>query len=319
LLSLPLEQLRRNAPAIDAAERVPRQTLQQLAQLGLFRLTGPADVVWDTSEALAVACGTTNFVQAQHQGASRFLASNPAHELEPYLEGTRLCGVAFAHLRRPNSPVQVERRPNELIFRGEAPWFTGWGIFDDVVLAGREQDGTDTYAVVPLSHPGIRPGQQLQLSAIHASSTVSLTLEDVVVPESSFVLRQTREEMAERDFRSQLGYAALPLGLTREACRIMAQQRSQDTVMERFLQRASALRVRALAWSEDPEEALQIRAAANVLAHQAAQAAVVSVGGLANVLRHPACRLVREASFYFLTQLNEPLRARYLRLLEHSS
>lgn len=51
-----------------------------------------------------------------------------------------------------------------------------------------------------------------------------------------------------------------------------------------------------------------MRSAANQLALQAAQAAVVSVGGVANQLYHPAGRLLREASFCFLTQLNGPLR-----------
>lgn len=319
MLPLPLDQLRRDAPTLDGAERVPRETLRRLGEIGLYRLSGPPEIVWDVNEALAGACGTTNFVQAQHQGAIRFLSCNPEHDLEPYLQGTRLCGVAFAHLRRPQSPVSVRRQEDRLIFDGEAPWFSGWGIFDDVVLAGRLEDGTDLYALVPLDTPGIRAGEPQQLSAINASSTVSLGLHSVTVPAQAFVLQQTRAQMAERDFRSQLGYAALPLGLTREACRIIGEHRPQEPAVASFLQRADALRQRALSWNEDPQEALDIRAGANILGQQAAQAAVIAVGGLANQLRHPACRLLREASFYFLTQLNESLRASYLHRLQQSS
>lgn len=95
--------------------------------------------------------------------------------------------------------------------------------------------------------------------------------------------------MAGRDFRSQLGYTALPLGLVREAAGFVQPQ----PVRRRLLERAAELRRRALAWTDSPEEALEIRAGANVLALQAAQAAVVSCGGQANQLRRPANRLLR--------------------------
>lgn len=333
LLQLPLDELRRRAPAVDAAGRLPREVLQELGQLGLYRLALDTELggtaasppeLWDISEALAGACGTTNFVQAQHQGAIGFVlrSSNQplvAAVLPRLLSGERLCGVAFAHLRRPDSPVHVRQDGEHLVFDGEAPWFTGWGVFEDVVLAGRQADGVDVYALVALDTPGIGGGEPVALSAINASSTVSLALENVRVPATQKLIQQTRAEMAQRDFRSQLGYAALPLGLAREACRVIEQQRPGEPSAAHFLRCADQLRSRALSWSGDEDAALQIRTEANLLAHRAAQAAVITVGGRANQLRHPACRLVREASFYFLTQLNESLRSRYLDAIAHSS
>lgn len=105
-----------------------------------------------------------------------------------------------------------------------------------------------------------------------------------------------------------------------EACRLIEERRPGSVVVERFLTSCRDLRARALAWKGNEQEALEIRSQANLLGQRAAQAAVISVGGQANQFEHPACRLLREASFYFLTQLNEPLREAYLaRLAEPSS
>lgn len=309
-----LERFRTAAVETDRSGRLPLEHLRELGRAGVYRLALPCErgglaaapeLVWEVNESLAAACGSTHFVQAQHQGGLGFLLrGNPELLSEVYLSGQRLCGVAFAHLRRPQSPVTVETTSSGWVFRGEAPWFSGWGLMDDVVLAGRDEQGQDIYALVPLAQQGIQMRESPPLSAIQASATVSLRLHDLVVPRAALVLTQTVEEMARRDFRSQLSYTALPLGLVREAAGFLA----EDRVRRHLLERAAELRFRALAWVEDPAEALEIRASANLLALQTAQAAVVSCGGQANQLQHPANRLLRESSFYFLTQLNAPLR-----------
>ena len=309
-----LEQFRTAAVETDRSGRLPLQHLRELGRAGVYRLAvgvergglgAPPEVLWEVNESLAAACGSTHFVQAQHQGGLGFLLrGNAALLQEAHLSGQRLCGVAFAHLRRQQSPVTVTTVSEGWVFRGEAPWFSGWGLMDEVVLAGRDEHGQDIYALVSLAQDGIEMRESPPLSAIQASATVSLVLNDLLVHSDALVLTQTLEEMARRDFRSQLGYSALPLGLVREAQRFL----QDDRLRRRLREKAAELRRRALAWKEDPDEALEIRASANLLALQAAQSAVVSCGGQANQLQHPANRLLRESSFYFLTQLNVPLR-----------
>lgn len=314
LLQPLLDLFRTAAVETDRSGRLSLQHLHQLGEAGVYRLAVPLErggldagpeLRWEVNESLAGACGSLHFVAAQHQGGLGFLLrGNPDLLTSEHVQGRRLCGVAFAHLRRPKSPVEVETTATGWIFRGQAPWFSGWGLMDEVVLAGRDEGGRDIYALVPLRQAAIEACPLPELSAMQATATVSLRLHDLVIPSASLVLIQTLEEMAQRDFRSQLSYAALPLGLVREARRWIQNAR----VLEVLRRRADLLRQRALAWVDDPAEALEIRAAANVLALQAAQAAVVSCGGLANQLEHPANRLLREASFYFLTQLSPPLR-----------
>ena len=317
-----LEEFRAAAVDTDGSGRLPRRHLEALGQAGVFRLAvpvekgglaAPAEVLWEVSDSLAAACGTTNFGQAQHQGAIGFLVRSQneglvSEVLPDYLDGSRLCGVAFAHLRRPTSPLHVQRDDHRFVLVGEAPWFTGWGLMDDVVLAGRDDDGQDIYMLAPLRDPSVQATTPLALAAINSSATVSLHISELGLAEGRWVLTQTLEEMARRDFKSQLGYSSLALGLVREACRLIDEARADHAVVEHLQAEAAQLRRRALAWNEDREEALNVRCLSNHLGLRAAQAAVVAVGGRANQLHHPAGRLLREASFYFLTQLNEPLR-----------
>lgn len=307
-----LEQFRTAAVETDRSGRLPLSHLRELGRVGVYRLAVPTargglqaepDLLWEVNESLAGACGSTHFVQAQHQGGLGFLLrGNPDLLSAAHLAGERLCGVAFAHLRRPQSPVQVETTAEGWVFRGQAPWFSGWGLMDEVVLGGRDESGRDIYVLVPLR--GLEAIALPELSAIQASATVALCLNELFVPRRALVLTQSLEEMAARDFRSQLGYTALPLGLVREACRFI----QSEGLRQHLLGRVSQLRRLALEWTQRPADALEIRAEANLLALRAAQAAVVSAGGQANQLSHPANRLLREASFYFLTQLNLPLR-----------
>lgn len=310
-----LEQFRADAVETDRSGLLPKSHLQQLGQIGLYRLAlpvergglaAPADILWEVTESLAAACATTHFVQAQHQGGLGFLLRSANQQLlhEAYLDGRRFCGVAFAHLRRAQSPLHVAHGPEGYRLEGEAPWMTGWQLMDDVVLAGRDDQGQDIYLLAELGEAAIEAVPSPLLSAIQASNTVALRVRGLQLSQQRWVLSQTLEEMARRDFRSQLGYAALPLGLVREACRWI----DSKSVLQRLRGLAAGLRQRALGWQGDEQEALDVRSGANQLALQAAQAAVVSVGGVANQLYHPAGRLLREASFCFLTQLNGPLR-----------
>ena len=314
-----LETFRSRACETDRSRQLPRQHLEELGRIGVYRLGiavdrgglgAPPEVLWEVSESLAAACATTHFVQAQHQGALGFLLRSPRHELldAAYLDGRRLCGVAFAHLRRPHSPLTVQQDGDSYLLRGQAPWMSGWNLMDDVVIAGRDGQNQDLYFLAELSDSSLQARQWPLLGAIEASNTVSLEVSDLKVPASRLVLSQTLEEMARRDFRAQLGYAALPLGLVREACRRIEEGRPGHAAVAQLAGRAARLRQRALAWTGDDGEALDIRAESNLLGLQAAQAVVVAAGGSANQLYHPASRMLREASFYFLSQLNEPLR-----------
>ena len=74
-----LEQLRTAAVETDRSGRLPVQHLRALGRAGVYRLavpvergglSAPAELLWEVNESLAAACGSTHFVQAQHQGGA---------------------------------------------------------------------------------------------------------------------------------------------------------------------------------------------------------------------------------------------------------
>lgn len=322
------ELIAARAEESDRSSLVRRENFQLLARAGYNRMlldqqTCPK-IAWGCIESLAAACGVTSFVQAQHSGAIGFLSrglSQPGAEraVEDLLCGDRLCGVAFAHLRRPVSPVAAYTTSGGYLFEGEAPWFSGWGLMDQMVLGGRTPEGLNIYALVDCVQSGVQALESEALMAMNASGTVGLKICNLFVPEQQVVLRQTPQEMEQKDFGSVVRYAAPPLGLVEASSRHL-QNMGLNQGASNLREQAQQIRSEAWAWPQRPDEqlALEIRVRANQLALNAAQAAVVASGGAANRVGHPAGRWLREASFYFLTQLTAGLKMRAIEKLSQS-
>ena len=311
------------AQQTDRAALVPREHLTALGELGVYRwaVDAPFQVQWLAAEILAGGCGVTHFVQTQHQSAIGILHRSGNERLqelllEPLTAGTRFGGVCFAHLRRAGPPaVRVERDGDSLVFNGEAPWFTGWGLMEEMMLAGTTPEGRFLSVMCPATGPGLTASAPMQLAVFGASTTVSVRFENFRVEGWRELMTVDPAEMAVSDVYITLKNTAQPVGLVHAAARLLEKARC-GWAGERFVEEALALRQRAFAWQPgDAEEALSIRAGANFLAVRAAQAAVVASGGAANGLDHPAQRLAREAMFYGLPQLTAALKEAELKAL----
>ena len=299
-----------------------------LAAAGMFRLPvasalggleAPPDLLWDVTEALSAGCGVTQFLQTQHLSAVALVSRTEnealrSESLPDLMNGRQLAGVAIAHLRRPKA-VQVERVGDRVVFDGVAPWFTGWGAMDSVALAGTLPDGRYLYVLIPTA--GLLASEPMRLCAMSAASTVSLDLRGLEVASDRILLVQTPEEMRQADAGRVLRHSAQPLGVVRAAVAILRarSEGSARAAADSFELQGDPLRALARQWSGDPPSAYRIRARANALAGRAAQAALVASGGAGNDLAHPAQRLVREAMFYTLTQLDAQLKDEALAVL----
>lgn len=311
------------AQETDRAALVPREHLTALGQLGVYRwaVDAPFQVQWLAAEILAMGCGVTHFVQTQHQSAIGILHRSGNERLqelllEPLTAGTRFGGVCFAHVRRAGPPaVRVERDGDSLVFNGEAPWFTGWGLMEEMMLAGTTPEGRFLSVMCPAEGPGLTASAPMQLAVFGASATVSVRFENFRVEGWRELMTVDPAEMAVSDVYITLKNTAQPVGLVHAAARLLEKARC-GWAGEKFVAEALALRERAFAWQPgDAVEALSIRASANFLAVRAAQAAVVASGGAANGLDHPAQRLAREAMFYGLPQLTAALKEAELKAL----
>jgi alkylation response protein AidB-like acyl-CoA dehydrogenase len=335
--AIAVELLAPAAEATDQAELLPAGHLDRLAVAGLLGLAIPVEyggrgaprpVVREYQEILAAACGVTTFVQMQHVSAGGLIAGgeNEAlkRELLPLMAaGARRCSLAFSHLRRPGPPmVRAARDGDAWTFDGVAPWLTGWGRMDEVVLAGTLADGRFLYVVAPLAESeGLRASPPMRLCAMSASGTVSLTLQGFRVPADRYLKTVTPEQMRANDLAAALGPTAFSLGVARAAAASVAalgDQRGSAALQEAaaaLVAEVTAAREDVDRWAERVDspsyaaEAFRVRAWCIELGVRAAHAAAVAAGGSANRLDHPAQRRYREALAYTLLAQTRDVQA----------
>ena len=139
-------------------------------------------------EELAGGCLTTTFVWLQHRGLVMTLAAegSPAALRARWLglacRGEVRGGIALTGLI-PGPPL-LRARPAAGGWRldGEAPWVTGWGLMDLLLVEARGPgDSVVSLILDAAACPGLTVTRQ-RLSAVNASVTVRLGFNDVVIP-----------------------------------------------------------------------------------------------------------------------------------------
>ena len=318
-----------NAAKWDQSDASPMVNIKHLADAGLLGLSTPSayggagaprSVLREYTETIAAVCGVTNFLQGQHQSAASLIASGENEDLKhgilPLLaRGEALCGVAFAHLRRPGPPtMRAFEVEDGWVFDGAAPWFTGWGVFSHCMLGGTLTDGRLLFVVIPLAESEhLCASEPMRLCAMNASSTVSLTCRELRVDRNQYMKTISREQMARNDEAAILVVLPQTFSVTSASIALLRKyletrhNKRIEAAADALTEELSRLRSEGARWfdhsitQEYKENALRIRAWAIDLGVRAAHAAVIAGGGGANNLGHPAQRLFREAMFYTLT------------------
>lgn len=345
----------------DRAALVPRSNLEALGDAGLHGLFGPAafegglaadaPAARPVVEAVAGACGATAFVWAQHNGAVRRLAggSGPGRDrwLAACCRGEALAGIGFAYLRRPG-PATVRATPlrgGGWRIDGEAPWITGWGLVDVLVILARvEEEAATTEApadtvvsvlVDRLDRASIRPEAPQRLAVMGATGTVALGFDGLEVSPDDVIDVADARGWSRRERLGSLLPAPAPLGVADRAIRLLeplaerqpAVAEARDALARELTERRRiadaiaerSVRVVAQPASDDDDalvaEGSAERARGLDLARRATDVLVASTGGGAMDLAHPAQRLSREATFYLIQAQTAELRVRTLRTL----
>ena len=284
----------------DAADLVPEANLDALADAGLYGMAAPAEIggfdlgrvdANDVIETLASGCLTTTFVWIQHHNPVRAVAKSATPGirdawLEPLARGSKRAGIARAG-ERPGPPVlAAERTADGLVLNGEAPWVTGWGLIDVVLVAARE--GDDVVRVLMDAVPAeTLEAERQRIVAANASGTVTLRFRDHPVPAERIVETEPLEAVLARDPEGLRTNGSLSLGVISRCCSILGPSALDD---------ALAAARRALD-SGTPTTLPGARARAAALALRAAGALTVAEGGRGILMDHHAQRLAREALF----------------------
>ncbi len=293
-----------DAMRVDRLDVLPVTHLDALAALGLYGAPVPVQAgglgldlaaFCAVVEELASGCLATTFVWLQHRGLVMTLAAEgtPAalrdRWLGPACRGEVRGGIALTGLI-PGPPL-LRARPSAGGWRldGEAPWVTGWGLIDLLlVLARGPGDSIVSLILDAAAHPGLTVTRQ-RLSAVNASVTVRLGFDDVAVPGERFA-GQERFDPAEslRPDRMRIN-GSLALGVAGRCARLLGPGPLDGEV--------DACRERLDAAVADAAAMAEARAAASELAVRAAAALAVRDGSRAVAVDQHPQRLSREALF----------------------
>lgn len=320
------------ANEIDSNPDTLMQALQGLRDLGLLALRVPhnwggkevsEETFSDFQELVARYSGALAFLQTQHQSAAAMLAASSNSVLkQEYLprigKGELLVGVGFSQLRRGGEPLTLAKLvPGGYQLDGVVPWVTGWGMFDDFIVAATLPDGRAVFGVVPFqdtyqnSTSKITFTSPTELAAMTSTNTVTANLNSYFLPQERVVSIKPVGWIHENDKNNVLratflatGCAFAGLDIIESALKTKSLPAIANALIA-FQQELNHCRtaIRRLQKNTHAQllEKLQLRSWAIDLATRIAHAAVTVSSGAANYLHHPAQRVYREALVFTVT------------------
>jgi alkylation response protein AidB-like acyl-CoA dehydrogenase len=309
------------AMRVEGLDVLPVAHLDALAAEGLYGASVPVQygglgldlrATCAVAEELAGGCLTTTFVWLQHRGLSRTLAAEdtPAalrdQWLGPVCRGQLRGGIALTGII-PGPPL-LRARPSGGGWRvdGEAPWVTGWGLIDLLLVQARGPgDSIVSLILDAAARPGLTVTRQ-QLSAVNASVTVRLGFDTVLVPAERFA-GQAPFDPAEslRPDRMRIN-GSLALGLVSRCVRLLGPgplDAELDACRERLDEAITA----------DATTMTEARAAALELAVRATAALAVRDGSRSVAVDQHPQRLAREALFLLVFGSRPEIKSALLR------
>jgi len=294
------------ALATDAADAVPVELLDALADAGLYGLAGPVsadglDADFETAcavvEALASGCLTTAFVWVQHLGAVLAVASSDNAALrdewlEPLCRGERRTGLALGGAVPGPARLVARETDDGWTFDGGTPFLSGWGRVDVVHTAARTDDGRLVWALVDATESPALEVERLELVALNATATVRASFREHAVPAGRVTsVSPFREGPTPPPVLAIHG--SLALGVAARCCTLLGPSPLDDELAA----------CRAELGRLDPETIEAARASAGELALRTAAALVTQRGSRSLLLDDHAQLLVREALFVLVYAL----------------
>jgi len=339
-----LTRIAAEAEATDT-RGVPRETIDALAGAGLLGTALAPAAQRELTELIAGCDATTWFCWAQHQTPLKTLEGaiaglrEPApgtlvDELVPGLRsGRRLGAVAFAHVRRPGPANPVATRVDGgWRLDGTLDWVTSWDIADVVMVMAQgapPHDDVLVCAYLPAGRsgvqtPGLAAGAPLDLLAMSGTHTRPVTLDGVVVPDTSIGAVVDRSDWLAADAIRTADANPAAFGVARGALaelQSIADRRADVLIagtVAALVRECRDVRTRAYALMDEGgarPERLALRARSLDLAVQATTAVVVARAGAAMRRGQATERRAREAMFLLVQAQTADTRAASLALL----
>ena len=306
----------------DKAELLPVTNLDLLAREGFYGMAGPANAggleldlasAHRVVETLAAGCLTSTFVWLQSQNPVRAVAASHTPRLSdrwvgPLCRGEIRAGIALAG-NRPGPPILTAAQSTDggLALDGEAPWVSGWGRIDVMLVTAREGDAVVSALVDAVASSTLR-AEPLHLVGANASGTVTLRFSRHIVAPERIVGRESHADVLSRDPIGLRMNGSLALGVIARCCMLMGPTAFDDELntVRRALDEATSGELPAA------------RSAASELAIRAAAALTVAQGSRSILADQHAQRLAREALFLLVFGSRPAIRAELQRTLARS-
>ncbi|MGA0197822.1 MAG: acyl-CoA dehydrogenase family protein [Prochlorotrichaceae cyanobacterium] len=272
--------------------------------------------------ALTRQSGTLAFTQTQHQSAASFIAQGNNPELKAkYLAGMATgqhrMGIGFSHLRRVGEPsLWATPHDRGYCLNGVIPWLTGWGIFQDAVIAATLPEGGSVWGIIPLVEtPHCHPSPPMALAAMPATQTVAIALENYELRPEQILNTRPADWLKHQDQQGLLKSTAFCLGSAQSALDLVQEAAAQHLELQpaaAALQHQWQRCYQQIEIALSPEasslaDRLKLRGSAIALAGRCAQAAVAVSRGAANHLSHRSQRIYREMLVFTVSGQSLPI------------
>jgi alkylation response protein AidB-like acyl-CoA dehydrogenase len=330
------------AAELDQSSDAVADVLGEMGEANLLGLKCPAEYGGEPlsepdfrefQQACARTSGVFAFLHTQHQSAVSILNGSDNADLKAeILPGTRngqqLVGIGFSQLRRPGPPMVTADRVDEVfVIDGHGPWVTGQGFYPQFLVGATTASGEAAFALVPLrDQTGIRLSNPMRLAAMETARTVTVDLNRFLVTWDKVAFVKPAGWIQRNDMINvalqghfAIGNARAGLDVVQQVVenkgsdQLRASYEQLDDEWERCRDNLTVLSSDSA--EETTDTRLEARAWAIDVMQRCAWAAVTASAGAANVLTHPAQRILREALVFTVSAQTSAIRDASIRRL----
>jgi len=193
------------AHKIDEEEKIPRELIQKLGELGLLGAVFPQEYGGGgfgevgyciMQQEIARGCmSTATFIGAHESIGANAIYIGGSEELKkkylvPLAEGRMIGAFALTEVLAGSDSFNLRTKAyqdgNEWVINGEKMWITNGGIADVVSVFARTERGITGF-VVETKLPGYVAGPAEKKMGIRGSTTNAISLENVRVPKENML------------------------------------------------------------------------------------------------------------------------------------
>jgi alkylation response protein AidB-like acyl-CoA dehydrogenase len=193
------------AAKIDAEEKIPKELIQKLGELGFLGVVFPEEYGGGgfgevgyclMQEEIARGCmSTATFIGAHQSIGSNviYIGGNEEQKqkfLVPLAKGEKIGAFCLTEAQAGSDSFNVKTRANlegnEWVINGEKLWITNGGIADIVSVFARTDKGISAF-IVETKTPGFSAGPPEKKMGIKGSTTNAITFDNVRIPKENLI------------------------------------------------------------------------------------------------------------------------------------